>query len=120
MRDAEHLGFGVETSPAGRVHRLWRLFTSRPVRFDAATLSLAIEHLEAQDVVDVRELADALRDATTSADDPLAAAAKASAAATSYLAAFPAIDAEIFALWIADVALAQKLGWRRRFRCWRR
>ena len=28
-----------------------------------------------------------------------------------YLATVPAIDAEIFALWLADVALAQKLGW---------
>ena len=40
LRDAEHLsGVGVETSPAGRVHRLWRLFASRAVKFDAATLS---------------------------------------------------------------------------------
>ena len=28
------------------------------------------------------------------------------------LAAVPAIDAEIFALWLADLALAQKLGWK--------
>lgn len=112
LRDAEHLSGGVETSPAGRVHRLWRLFATRSVRFDAATLSLAIEHLEAQDVVDVRKLADALRDATASADVPLAAAVEASEAATSYLAAVPTIDAEIFTLWLADVALAQKFGWK--------
>ena len=112
LRDAEHLsGAGVETSPAGRVHRLWRLFASRPVKFDAATLSLAIECLEAQDLVDVRELADALRDVVASADNPLAAAERASEAAAPYLANLPAIDAEIFALWLADVALAQKLGW---------
>jgi hypothetical protein len=113
LRDAEHLsGAGVETSPAGRVHRLWRLFASRAVKFDAATLSLAIEYLEAQDVVDMRELADALRDVMASADNPLAAAASASAAAMHDLAAVPAIDAEILALWLADVVLAQKLGWR--------
>ena len=112
LRDAEHLGGGGgETSPAGRVHRLFRLFASRCVKFDAQTLSAAIEYLEAQDVVDVRELADALRDVMASADNPLAAAASASAAAMHDLAAVPAIDAEIFALWLADVALAQKLGW---------
>nr|CCD31936.1 Conserved hypothetical protein [Methylocystis sp. SC2] len=111
LRDAEHLSGGVETSPAGRVHRLWRLFASRAVKFDAATLSLAIEYLEAQDVVDVRELADALRDVMASADNPLAAAASTSAAAGPYLTTLPAIDAEIFALWLADLALAQKLGW---------
>lgn len=112
LRDAEHLGASVETSPAGRIHRLWRLFASRPVRFDPATLSLAIEHLDTQDVIDVRELANALRDAMASAEDPLAAAAQASEAATTYLTHLPAVEAEIFALWIADVALAQKLAWR--------
>lgn len=113
LRDAEHLsGVGAETSPAGRVHRLWRLFATRPVRLDAATLSLAIEHLEAQDVVDVRELADALRDVMASVGDPLAAAMHVSEAATSYLALLPRIDAELFALWLADVALAQRIAWR--------
>ncbi|MCQ4191500.1 DUF1403 family protein [Methylocystis suflitae] len=112
LRDAEHLsGAGVDTSPAGRVHRLWRLFVTRPVKFDATTLSVAIEYLEAQDVLDVRELADALRDVMASANDPLAAAAGVSAAAMYHLPAVPAIDAEIFALWLADAALAQKLGW---------
>jgi hypothetical protein len=56
-------------------------------------------------------LADASRKIVTSANDPLAAAAAVSAAAMHDLAAVPAIDAEIFALWLADVALAQKLGW---------
>ncbi|MGJ0427325.1 DUF1403 family protein [Methylocystis sp.] len=112
LRDAEHLsGGGVETSPAGRVHRLWRHFAQRPVRFDAATLSLAIEHLEAPSAVDAERLAEAFRQTVASADNPLAAAERASEAAMSYLAAVPAIDAEFFALWLADVALAQKLGW---------
>jgi hypothetical protein len=112
LRDAEHLsGVGVETSPAGRVHRLWRHFAQRPVRFDAATLSLAIEHLEAPSAVDAERLAEAFRQTVASADNPLAAAERASEAAMSYLAAVPAIDAEFFALWLADVALAQKLGW---------
>lgn len=112
MRDAEHLGDVVETSPAGRVHRLWRLFATRPVRFDATTLSLAAEHLGALSDLDALGLADALREVVTSADNPLAAAAHASAAAMHYLAAVPAIDAEIFALWLADAVLTQKLAWK--------
>lgn len=113
LRDAEHLSSAsVETSPAGRVHRLFRLFASRAVKLDVATLSLAAEHLGAPSDLDMLGLADALREAVTSADDPLAAAAKASEAAMSYLVLVPAIDAEIFALWLADVASAQKLAWR--------
>lgn len=113
LRDAEHLGgAGIETSPAGRLHRLWRLFASRSVRFDAATLSLAAEHVGAHGAVNVQELADALRDAMANADDPLAAASRVSEAARNALEAVSTIDGEIFALWLAEVALAQKLGWR--------
>ncbi len=61
--------------------------------------------------MNVARLAAALRQTVASADDPLGAAAGASAAAMRDLAAVPSIDAEIFALWLADVALAQKLGW---------
>ena len=39
LRDAEHLspnaGGNAPTSPAGRIHRLWRGFAARPVGFDA-------------------------------------------------------------------------------------
>ncbi|MBM3553448.1 MAG: DUF1403 family protein [Alphaproteobacteria bacterium] len=112
LRDAEHLGGGTETTPAGRVHRIWRLFATRSVGFDVATLSLAAQRLGAQSDSDTPGLADSLREAVTSADNPLAAAANASEAAMSYLEAVPAIDAEILALWLADVALAQKLAWR--------
>lgn len=112
LRDAEHLGDVVETSPAGRVHRLWRLFATRPMRFDATTLSLAAEYLGALSGLDALGLADALREVVTSADNPLAAAAHASTAAMHYLAAVPAIDAEIFALWLADAVLTQKLAWK--------
>jgi len=113
LRDAEHLsGVGVETSPAGRVHRLFRLFASRAVKFDAQTLSAAAEHIGAQGAMDAHGLADALREIVTSANDPLAAAAGVSAAAMHDLAAVPSIDAEIFGLWLADAALAQKLGWK--------
>ncbi|KAF0212189.1 MAG: hypothetical protein FD172_1397 [Methylocystaceae bacterium] len=112
LRDAEHLsGVGVDTSPAGRLHRLFRLFASRPIKFDAATLSAAAECVGAPSAFDAQGIAEALRQTVASANDPLAAAAGLSAAAVHDLAAVPAIDAEIFALWLADLALAQKLGW---------
>jgi hypothetical protein len=112
LRDAEHLsGVGAETSPAGRLHRLFRLLASRAVKFDAQTLSAAAEHIGAQGALEAHGFVDALRQIVTSANDPLAAAAGVSAAATHDLATLPAIDGEIFALWLADVALAQKLGW---------
>ncbi len=114
LRDAEHLsGVGVATSPSGRVHRLWRLFATRAVKFEAPTLSAAAEHIGAQGAMEAHGLADALRKIVTSANDPLAAAARVSAAAMYHLAAVPAIEAEIFAFWLADAALAQKLGWSR-------
>jgi hypothetical protein len=111
LRDAEDLAVSGETSPAGRVHRLFRLFASHRVRFDAATLSIAAEQVGTPSAVDVERFSEALRQTVARANDPLAAAAGVSRAAAHDLAAVPAIEAEIFALWLADVALAQKLGW---------
>ena len=54
------------------------------------------------------------------AGSPLAAAARASAAALQALDGAPRVDAEILALWLGDLVLARKLGWRRPLRCWRR
>jgi len=112
LRDAQHLsGVGVDTSPAGRLHRLFRLFASRSIKFDAATLSAAAEYVGAPSAFDAQGIAEALRQTVAGANDPLAAAAGVSAAAVHDLAAVPAIDAEIFGLWLADLALARKLGW---------
>jgi hypothetical protein len=54
-------------------------------------------------------VADALRDLTTDAGTPLAAAVGASAAAIKLFSDAPSVDAEIFALWLADLALARRL-----------
>ncbi|MBG0793172.1 DUF1403 family protein [Methylocystis sp. H62] len=113
LRDAEHLsGVGVETTPAGRIHRLFRLFAPSAVKLDAQTLSAALKHIGAQGALEAHRFVDALQEIVTNANEPLAVAAGVSAAAIHDLAEFPAIDAEILALWLADVALAQKLGWR--------
>jgi hypothetical protein len=125
LRDAEHLApFGetTQTSPAGRLHRLWRLFAARPLRLDAPTLRRAAYLLGLPDDASLEGLATAVHDIVTGAEHPLAAAARASAAVFAPLEQAPPAgadvsspgnrpDAEILALWVADVALAKSLGW---------
>ena len=114
LRDAEHLAPGAETtqtSPAGRIHRLWRLFASRPQRFDASTLRIAADLVGLTDATSFDGLADAIRDIVAGAENPLAAAAGASAAAMKLFSDMPPVDVEIFALWLSDLALAQRLRW---------
>jgi Protein of unknown function (DUF1403) len=115
LRDAEHLspdaGGNAPTSPAGRVHRLWRLFAARSSRRDAPTLRAAADFLDVPADISFEGVADALRDVVAGAEHPLAAAVGASAAAMELLRAAPRVDAEIFALWLADLALARRLRW---------
>jgi hypothetical protein len=114
LRDAEHLAPGAgttQTSLAGRVHRLWRLFASRPMRLDASTLRIAADLVGLTDATSFDGLAGALRDIVAGAEHPLAAAVGASAAAMKLLTDAPPVDVEIFALWLSDLALAQRLGW---------
>ncbi|KAF2991470.1 DUF1403 family protein (plasmid) [Methylocystis sp. MJC1] len=113
LRDAEHLAGGSETSPAGRIHRLFRLLAGRPARFEAATLAAALSLLGLSASLDVGSGAKALQSCVADAPDPLAVAARASAVAMKLCAAGSALDAEIFALWIADLALANRLDWSR-------
>lgn len=54
-----------------------------------------------------------LADCVAAATDPLVAAAHSSALVMNFRAEAPAIDAEIFALWVADLALANRLEWPR-------
>ena len=114
LRDAEHLAPGAgttQTSPAGRIHRLWRLFASRPMRLDASTLRIAADLVGLTDATSFDGLAGALRDIVAGAEHPLAAAVGASAAAMKLLSDAPPVDVEIFALWLSDLALAQRLRW---------
>jgi hypothetical protein len=106
LRDAEHLAGSGETSPAGRLHRLFRLSASQPPRLDAAILRAA-GFLGLEETIDAGTLAEA----AAAAPDPLSAAARASAAAMSLCA--PSTDAEVFAFVVADLVLANRLGWAR-------
>ncbi|WP_363351725.1 DUF1403 family protein [Methylocystis echinoides] len=106
LRDAEHLPGGGETSPAGRLHRVFRLYAPQGGRLDAAILRAA-ELIGLKEAID----ASALAEVATMAPDPVTAAARASAAAMRLCA--PATDAELFAFLVADLVLANRLGWAR-------
>ncbi|WP_424375040.1 DUF1403 family protein [Methylocystis silviterrae] len=115
LRDVEHLG-GCNGAPTsgGRLHRLWRLFAMRQgqidARLDAAFKRTAADCLERPPHIDCEALTALLGEASTR-ENPLNAAARVSVASLQSLGDAAQIDAEIFALWLADVALAQKLGW---------
>jgi hypothetical protein len=77
LRDAEHLSPGGDTtqsSPAGRIHRLWRLFASRPTPLDDSTLRIAAELVGLTDAAGFDGLAGASRDVVARAEHPLVAA----------------------------------------------
>ena len=115
LRDAEHLspnaGGNAPTSPAGRVHRLWRGFAERPAGFDQQILRGAADLLELPRDLDFEALAEALRHLFEDEKNPLAAAARAGSTTTRMLDGAPRLEAEILALWLSDLMLARKLGW---------
>lgn len=128
LRDAEHLsltgGSGTDvlrasngpvaepqTSPAGRIHRLWRSFGRRPVQIDDASLRKAGDLLELPHDIDFETLARALQNLAKSADNPLTAAAQSASMTLQLLARAACIEAEILALWLCDLMLAMRLGW---------
>jgi hypothetical protein len=115
LRDAEHLisgaGADAPTSPAGRIHRLWRGFAGRPVGFDQQNLRRAADLLELPQHLDLQGLAAALQRLAQGEQNPLAAAARAGSTTTQMLDGASRLEAEILALWLSDLMLAQKLGW---------
>ena len=111
LRDAEHLAsFDAALTPGGRLHRLWRLFATRSARFDARFIRAAADCLEVPPHIACEALAVLVRESLTT-ENPLNAAARVSVAALHILDDAPQIDAEIFALWLADLVLARRLGW---------
>ncbi|MFY9657398.1 MAG: DUF1403 family protein [Methylocystis sp.] len=113
LRDAEHLSAaGAPPSPAGRPHRLFRLLSTRPLRLDAETVGLAAELLELRSAgATLAGLGAALQEILARAGSPLLAAAGVSRAAMTVLSEAAPLQAEILALWLADLALARRLGW---------
>ena len=115
LRDAEHLspnaGGNAPTSPAGRIHRLWRGFAAPSVGFDEPSLRKAADLLELPRDLDLEALAGALRRLFQGEKNPLAAAARAGSTTTRMLDGAPRAETEILALWLSDLMLARKLGW---------
>jgi len=113
LRDAEHLAPpNAPASPAGRLHRLFRLFGERPLRPNDATLMKAAELLGFRvERGTIEPLVVALQEITIQTASPLAASTSASRATMTTLSGAAPVDADIFALWLADLALAQQLGW---------
>ena len=114
LRDAEHLALpGADPGRAGRLHRLWRALSRQTPRLDGDAIASALPLLDAPADVDAKALGDALRAGAAKASSPLAAAAQAAALVMQALPEAMAAEAEILALWAADLALAQSLGWAR-------
>jgi len=115
LRDAEHLspnaGGNAPTSPAGRVHRLWRGFAARPAGFEAENLRRAADLLELPRELDFEALAETLQNLVLREKNPLAAAARAGSTTMRMLDGAPRAETEILALWLSDLMLARKLGW---------
>lgn len=111
LRDAAHLaGDDAAPTPGARLHRLWRLFAShRQMRLDARLLRVAADHLDLPPDIDGEALIALAQD--TPRDAPLVAASRVSAETLRILNDASPIDAEIFALWLADFVLAQQLRW---------
>jgi hypothetical protein len=74
-------------------------------------LRTAADLLDLSDGANFEGFAGALREVVAGAGHPLAAAAAAGAAAMELFRDAPRVDAEIFALWLSDLALARRLGW---------
>lgn len=110
LRDGAHLaGFDAAPTPGGRLHRLWRLFAIRPMRLNARIMRMAADHLDLPPDIDGDGLIAVAHEAM--GETPLVTAARVSAETLRVLNNVSPIDAEIFALWLADLILAQKLRW---------
>ena len=116
LRDAQHVfspaaGSDANAGPAGRIHRLWRGFAGRPAGFDQQNLRKAADLLELPGDLDFAALAATLRRLVQDENNPLAAAARAASKTMQTLVGASRLEAEILALWLSDLMLAQKLGW---------
>jgi len=101
-----------EPPPVAKLLRLWREPAGRLPSLDSGRIRDAAAALDFA-LADAGALTESLREQSR-AGDPVSAAAKAAAAA--FFSAFPdapAAEAEVLALWLSDLVLAIRLGWRR-------
>lgn len=119
LRDAQHFTKpDADPGPAGRLHRLWRLFAARPAQIDAKVLRTAgdLLGLDAEASfrnAEIESLIAALDRLAKDGRNPIVAAAAAGSITLRTLPNAARSEAEILALWVADAALAHRLGWER-------
>ena len=101
---------GDPLGPAANLLSLWRDCAGRPPSLDPARIGDAAARLDL--AVDPSGLAASLK-ACAGEGDPVSAASKTAALAFSTFPDAPAAEAEIFALWVFDIALAIRLRWPR-------
>lgn len=114
LRDALRLAASAaeeNSSPAGRAHLLWRLFSESWLTGVESDLVSAGSLLGGS--ADFKEIADTIRFRVDRAGDPLGQAREAARVTMRVAAngAFHRDAAETLALWVADLVLAGKLGW---------
>jgi hypothetical protein len=108
LRDAHHLTRpGDDPGPAGRLYRAWRDLAARPARLEAVAVARLAQSLG---LADAENLFDRLRTGEGSSE-PIAGAAE-MAARVSAAPASQGLEGELLGMMLADVTLAQKLGWR--------
>jgi hypothetical protein len=106
LRDAHHLTRARDDpGPAGRLYRTWRGVATRPPRLDAAAVSRLAHEIGLPLGTDTFD-----RLVMGQGTSPIVAAAEmAEGVAAIAPAGHP--DAEILGMMLADIVLAQKLGW---------
>ena len=104
LRDAHHLTrAGDDPGPAGRLHRAWRGLAARPARAEAAAGLAQALGLGATAGAELRP--------GPASGSPVARAAASAARAAAAVGPAQALEGEIFGLMLADLVLAETLGW---------
>ena len=113
LRDLR-FAIGDAIGPAARLLKQWRELATRPPSLDPGRIRDAATRLDLAPP-DPGALATGLRDLVKSSDDPLTTTAKAAALAfhACVCADASSLEAEVFALWVADLVLAHRLRWDR-------
>ena len=108
------LRFATGDNPglAARLLRLWREFAGRPPSLDPGRIIDAAARLDLAPS-EPESLAADLHDLAKGPHDPVSAAARAAELVFSALPDAPAVEAEVLALWVADLILAVSLRWDR-------
>ena len=107
LRDAQFFrAAGDEPGPAGNLLMAWRRMASRSTGLDEAAVRAVAERLDVK-------WDDALAEMVVNAEDLLASSRPAPVLAAELAAELYRVrpDAELLALWLADMLLAQKFRW---------